>query len=296
MQNKVFIEKKKTKEEVICLQRTRHSMTPVPMPRRSFAFLLLVFLLLVIVNGCTSIPSSVSIPESESRPVIDLFKDMVTQQSSCQCCLDANAVVTFKSIWDSGTINGYLQAMSPSYLKFVGVNPFGMPLAILVTDGSEFRYLPIPEKKGYEGNVSGTTFTKYAPEGFLPEHGFYWLIGRLYPGTIKIVDVRKSEEGDGYWFELSYGQGARSLVLFDEQALVLKRHIVVNDQEEKILDVSYSSYQNGSCPLPGEITVRSLIHNSTLIIKLSDWLPDPVFSQDDFLYEIPFGFERVSVQ
>jgi hypothetical protein len=248
------------------------------------------------LSSCTSLPPTVAVTESESEGVTGLFKQMVAKQSECHCCIDANAVVTFKSIWDSGTISGYLQAMSPSYLKFVGVNPFGMPLAILVTDGKRFHYVTIPEKKGYEGKVSGATFTKYAPEGFLPEHGFYWLIGRLYPGTIKIVDIRRSEDGKGYWFELSYGQGAKSLVLFDDQEVVLKRHIVINDQEEKILDISYGAYQPGACPLPGEITVRSLIHNSTLTLKLDDWLPDSMFSQQDFHYEIPVGFERVPVQ
>jgi hypothetical protein len=252
--------------------------------------------ILLVLSGCSSLPSTVAVTEPESRDVTGLFKKMVAQQSECHCCIDANAVVTFKSIWDSGTISGYLQAMSPSYLKFVGVNPFGMPLAILVTDGERFHYVTIPESKGYEGDVSGATFTKYAPEGFLPEHGFYWIIGRLYPGKIQIVDVRKSEEGSGYWVEISYGPGAKSLVLFDDQEVVLKRHIVVNDEEEKILDVSYDSYQPGPCPLPGEITVRSLIHNSTLTVKLNDWLPDPKFSQQDFHYEIPVGFERVSVQ
>ena len=221
---------------------------------------------------------------------------MVTKQSECHCCLDARAVVSFKSIWDSGTINGYLQAMSPSFLKFVGVNPFGMPLVILATNGDTFRYVAIPEKKGYEGDVSGVTFTKYAPEGFLPEHGFYWIIGRLYPGKMTITDVRRDEEGEGYWFELDYGRGATSLVLFDAAQGVLMRHIIVNEQQEKILDISYGAYQPGSCPTPGEITVRSLIHGSTLTIKMSDWLPEPVFTPQDFHYAIPAGFERMGVQ
>ena len=271
-------------------ERFFHSLSSI------YILFFLLFSFCAALSGCSSLPSTVAVTESESQGITDLFKKMVSQQSDCHCCIDANAVISFSSIWDSGTINGYLQAMTPSYLKFVGVNPFGMPLAILVTDGNRFDYVTITEKKGYEGMVSGATFTKYAPEGFLPEHGFYWLIGRLYPGKITITDVRKSEEGEGYWFELSYGPGARSLVLFDDQEVVLKRHIVINSQQEKILDVSYDAYLAGDCPLPGEITVRSLIHNSTLTIKLNDWLPDPMLSMKDFHYEIPDGFERVPVQ
>ncbi|MBC8316430.1 MAG: hypothetical protein H8E41_00895 [Desulfobulbaceae bacterium] len=260
------------------------------------SFCLLPFAFCLLLNGCSSLPSSVPVTQPESVSVTELFKQMVTKQSECHCCLDARAVVSFKSIWDSGTINGYLQAMSPSFLKFVGVNPFGMPLVILATNGDTFRYVAIPEKKGYEGDVSGVTFTKYAPEGFLPEYGFYWIIGRLYPGKMTITDVRRDEEGEGYWFELDYGRGATSLVLFDAAQGVLMRHIIVNEQQEKILDISYGAYQPGSCPTPGEITVRSLIHGSTLTIKMSDWLPEPVFTPQDFHYAIPAGFERMGVQ
>jgi hypothetical protein len=260
------------------------------------ALYLLFFAFSLLINGCSSLPSTVPVTVPESLNVTDRFKEMVAEQSECHCCIDARAVVSFKSIWDSGTISGYLQAMAPSFMKFVGVNPFGMPLVILVTDGDTFRYVTIPEKKGYEGGVSGATFTKYAPEGFLPEHGFYWIIGRLYPGIITISDVSKDEEGKGYWFNLDYGHGAKSLVLFDENQGILLRHIVVNEQEEKILDISYGSYQPGPCPIPGEIIVSSLVHGSTLTMKMSDWLPEPAFSKQDFYYEIPAGFERVTVK
>jgi hypothetical protein len=260
------------------------------------SFYLLPFTFCLLLNGCSSLPSTVPVTVPESLNITDRFKEMVARQSECHCCIDSRASVSFKSIWDSGTINGYLQSMAPSFLKFVGVNPFGMPLIILVTDGDTFRYVTIPEKKGYEGGASGATFTKYAPEGFLPEHGFYWLIGRLYPGTITISDVNRDEEGKGYWFTLDYGHGAKSLVLFDENQGVLLRHIVLNEQEEKILDISYGLYQPGSCPIPGEIVVSSLVHGSTLTMKLSDWLPEPAFSKQDFFYEIPVGFERVTVK
>lgn len=253
-------------------------------------------LCLFCLAGCAILPGMEEISAREKERLTREFREIVARQQLCNCCLDAQATVSFSSIWQKGTLSGYLQAMSPSYLKFLAVNPLGQTLAILVTDGDSFRYVPVFESKQYEGKVTGTTYAKYAPAGFLPEHGFYWLIGRLYPGRIKILDVTRDGQGQGYWFAVSYGNGTRSLVLLDEQRRVLLRHIVINDQDEKIFNVLYDEYTAGDCPLPGKVTVTALAHNSTMEIRLTDWLEAPSFSLDDFTYDAPPSFDRVVVQ
>lgn len=255
-----------------------------------------VILLFLLFSGCATLPDTVAIPLSRQESLISDFKEMVLSQKHCPCCIDAEATVSFSSIWQKGTLSGYLQIMSPSYLKFVGITPFGQPLAIFVTDGESFRYVAVSEAKEYEGVVQGTTYTKYAPEGFLPQHGFYWLIGRLYPGQITILNVSLDAENLGYWFELSYGNGTKSLVLYDDREKVLLRHIVVNDEGKKILNMLYDEYSNAACPLPGKVTVTSLAHNSTMELRLRSWLPEVSFSENDFTYNSPPFYERVIVQ
>lgn len=255
-----------------------------------------VCLCLFCLGGCATLPGTEEISEREKERLIREFREMVAQQQLCHCCIDAQASVSFSSIWQKGALSGFLQAMAPSYLKFLAINPLGQTMAIFVTDGDFFRYVPVLEAKQYEGKVTGTTYAKYAPVGFLPEHGFYWLIGRLYPGRIKILDVTHDRQGQGYWFEISYGNGTRSIVLFAEQQGVLLRHIVVNDKGEKIFNVLYDEYTEGTCPLPGKVTVTALIHNSTMEIRLADWLDAPSFSRDDFTYDAPPSFDRVVVQ
>lgn len=254
-----------------------------------------VILLFLLLGGCATLPETIEISSSRQQSLISDFKEMILAQQQCPGCIDAEATVAFSSIWQKGTLSGYLQSMSPSSLKFVGINPLGQPLVVFVTNGQSFRYLSVPEAKGYEGVVQGTTYEKYAPEGFLPQHGFYWLIGRLYPGEIAILNVRRDAENAGYWFEISYGNGRRSLVLYDELAKVLLRHIVVNDAGEKILNVMYDEYSSAVCPLPGKVIITSLVHNSTMELRLSGWLADASFSENDFIYTIPPSFERVRV-
>ncbi|MFZ5772322.1 MAG: hypothetical protein ACOY4W_12895 [Thermodesulfobacteriota bacterium] len=253
-------------------------------------------LCLFCLAGCAALPGMDEIPAKEQERLIQECREMLARQQSCHCCLDAQATVSFSSIWQKGTLNGYLQAMAPSYLKFLAVNPLGQTMAIFVTDGDFFRYVPVLEAKQYEGKVTGTTYAKYAPPGFLPEHGFYWLIGRLYPGRIRFLDVTRDRQGQGYWFAISYGNGTKSLVLYDEKQGVLRRHIVMNDQDEKIFNVLYDEYTAGDCPLPGKVTVTALVHNSTMEIRLADWLDAPTFTMDDFTYDAPPSFDRVVVQ
>ena len=244
------------------------------------------------------LPGTEEISARDRERLILAFRETVALQRQCSCCIDAQATVSFSSVWQKGTLSGYLQAMTPSYLKFIAVNPLGQAMVIFVTDGDSFRFVPVPQEKQYEGKVSGTTYAKYAPPGFLPQHGFYWLIGRLYPGRIQILDVaRDREQQHGYWFTISYGNGTRSLVLFDEDKHVLRRHIVINNKDEKIFDVLYDEYTHDTiCPLPGKVTVTALIHNSTMEIHLADWMDSPSFSREYFIYDAPPSFDRVPVQ
>lgn len=264
--------------------------------RRLSGIVLFALVLLITFGGCSPLPDRVAVDRDELSPLMDAFLDMVAEQKDCQCCIDARATVVFSSVWQKGTLSGYLQAMSPSFLKFVGINPLGQPLAVFVTDGESFRFAAVPQARGYEGEVEGETYAKYAPEGFLPEQGFYWLIGRLVPGPMRVVDLRRDRDGNGVWFELDYANHTRSLVLFEPERGVLGRHIVINDGGKKIFDVRYDDYTAGSCPLPGRITVSSLVHNSSMEILLDDWLPGVSFAEDDFTYEFPPSFERVVVK
>ena len=261
-----------------------------------FRFPFFLFSFFSFLGGCSVLPHTLDTPSVEKREAISLFKTMISHQRECACCVDAAVNVTFKSLFYSGTINGYLQAMTPSSLKFVGINPLGQPLVVLVSDGETFHYMSVPESKGYEGSVSGETFARYAPDGFQPEQTFYWLVGRLSPGVIQIRDVNWDEEGLGYWFKMNYKQSdMMSLVLFDPGELVIRRHLVVDDHDEVIMNIFYDDYTAEPCPLPGRITVKSLLHNSSMEVSFMDWLNDISFSPDEFELRLPSGFVRVIV-
>ena len=61
------------------------------------------------------------------------------------------------------------------------------------------------------------------------------------------------------------------------------------------MNIFYDDYTAEPCPLPGRITVKSLLHNSSMELEFVDWLEDISFSRDEFELRLPPGFSRVLV-
>ena len=272
--------------------------------KRIFRRLTLLGFFLFLANGCATLPATVSLDADLRRQASLDFLQLVAGQQACNCCLDVQVRASVKSLLQKGSLQGFLQAMSPSYLKFVGLNPLGQPLVILSTDGENFRYVVVPEAKSYDGPASARKFKDYAPQGFEPEHAFFWLTGRLAPGKIEIFDVAGDAEGQGLWFEFAYDQEKlRRHVLFDPKERVILRHIVVDEEDHTLMDVRYLEYQNKSvaekneCRLPSLIKVHASTKNGAVMeLAFSDWIEDASFIGPDFVVELPVGFQRVFIE
>ena len=250
-----------------------------------------------LAGGCTSHLRVVDVVGDERVRVAAAFEKLRLRQEECHCCIDVVVSVTLKGLLHSGTVSGYLQAMSPASLKFVGLNPLGQPLMILVSDGERFQYLAVDRGKGYEGSVAAKTFVKYAPTGFRPHQSFYWLSGRLPPGAVVVEEIGRALDREGYWLTVRVG-GEHHRVLFDPEAGLIRRHQVLDSDSDDIFEASYEHFRaagEDGCLLPGRITVTTRQHQGTLVVNLSDWLDDAVLSAKDFSFSLPPGFEQVEV-
>ena len=253
--------------------------------------------LLCLLSGCASHLRILDIPKDERAHVVAAFKQLRMRQDACHCCIDVAVNVTIKGLLHSGTVSGYLQAMSPAYLKFVGLNPLGQPLMILVSDGDRFQYLAVDRGKGYEGNVEAETFVKYAPPGFRPHESFYWLSGRLPQGAVTVESVGRAVDMQGYWLTVRNAGGSHRLLYEPEDGVIL-RHQVLDGNGDDVLEARYERFRSvgeSGCLLPGRITVTTRKHKGTLVVDLSDWLDDTVLSEKDFSFDLPPGFELVAV-
>ncbi|HIJ91487.1 MAG: hypothetical protein OEV89_12525 [Desulfobulbaceae bacterium] len=268
-----------------------------------------VAVFLLFCGGCATLPSTRPLADLQQQQVVALFRETMAHQLDCPCCLDAQVRLSLKSLVQTGSISGFVQAKAPSSLKFTGLNPLGQPLMFLTTDGTFFRYVSVLEGKGYEGLVTAAAFKKYAPPGFDPAHSFFWLTGRLAPEKLRFFSVAEDPEGQGVWLELAYDAGAspeekvlRRHVLFDPVRQVILRHLVADPDGRIMVDVRYDDYAPASegvpdnCRLPGVIRIHANNNGALMELTLGDWLYDASFGAGDFRVELPPGFELVPVE
>jgi hypothetical protein len=258
-------------------------------------FLAVIFLLLGL-SGCAGLPARLPMSETESATARESFKEMAGRQRLCETSVDAELIVTLESRFYRGTLNGYLQATAPSFVKLVGINPLGQPLAVLVSGGERFNYALLGEKLIYEGAVDSDAYRRYTPAGIDPAVTFYTLTGKLPPGEVRILSVSNDEHEGGVWLDLERNPGdSRSLVLFDPDRQVIRRYLKIAEDGGAALDITYGDYGGGDCKLPGLLTAVSRDHAGKLTIRLSDWRTGFPSAPGDFELELPTDFKRVKV-
>lgn len=277
------------------------------MSRKVFVCCVWLFVAQILV-ACSTVPALAPLPttanytvfEPERGELISAFKRMLARQRDCPPNLDAYVTLSYKSWFASGAVNGFLQAMSPSYIKFVAVSPLGQPLLLLSTDGDQFHFIDVGQAKVYEGPVKTETFSRYAPKGFSSEYGYYWLIGRLLPGQVAITSVSRDPDRQGYWLELSGSSAnSRSRILFDPERLVMIRHdLLAGDgySPSPLTSIRYAEHSQGVCPLPGRISVETSEQQGILTLVMAWNQTDQPYAEQDFEIDLPTGFQRIFVK
>lgn len=258
----------------------------------------------IALSGCAARQLDLPVlAAEEERQVREAAAGLLVPADACGNCLDVEVRVVVQSLWQSGTVEGYLLARAPGAFKFVGLSPLGQPLLMLATNGTEFRFVSVAEATVYEGDTSAAAFRKHAPAGLDPRKTFFWLLGRL-PRDSRILNVTRAENGVGYWLTLSAAQdGMRHRVFFDPAQGVISRAVLLDPQGRPLLDVRYAAYQpvaalggRAGCRLPGLVTINSSQQNGAeLTVHFSSWLLGTTCTDADFDVPVPPGFatERV---
>jgi len=252
--------------------------------------------LALLAGGCASLPRQIPLaPDADTRARA-AFRQLAAAQKACGRWADAEALVTFDSIWRSGSMSGYLQLLAPGFLRFVGINPLGQPLLILATDGRRFSSILPSEMRAYEGPVTTSTFQRYVQAGVAPEAGYYWMIGRLRPGEVTLLSVAGASGSSDVWVKFSYDDGAGpEMVRFDPVRLTIVSHRLLDDRDRVALEVDYDDYTAPPCGLPGLVTIRGGSRKGTLALHLRDWRTTEPLTPQDFTVNIPTGFKRIKI-
>lgn len=271
--------------------------------------LMVVFLL--VGAGCATLPKSIPIQDKDADRVRKEFTVMLREQRHCPPALDADVSLTVDNLLWTGTLSGYLRAMAPDYLRFEGVNPLGLTEVIFAIDGKEFTYLSVRDQLAYSGPLSAKLLARYTPEGMATSINYYWLLGRIPPGALRIGEVTVDENGKEYWLDLYFNATSSwSRVLFNPTEHLLKRNLLLSDRNAINADLLYgystslstAVSESGAvpekadvCPLPDRVTIKSQ-GRGLITLGFNKRYPTPRLDSTPFRITPPADYKRIVVQ
>ena len=265
------------------------------------------FALLVCLSGCAALPGGVPVQGPAADQVRRAFNEMKARQQQCPSGIDADVKLTFNGFMSSGSINGYLLTFPPAYLRFEGINPLGLTENILTTNGHRFDYVLVRRQRVYSGWLVGKTQKYLTPEQ--ADFMSYWLIGRMPPAHLTLVDVERGPAGD-YWLELrGAGMGAAQAssaleeykVLFSPHRGTVDRYVAVAQGGHRRLDVTYhypgpesKADQEAGCPVP-DLVDSKLDGHDAMSIAIRKTYPVSYLNKQQFVVKVPNEFERIDL-
>lgn len=252
----------------------------------------------LFLASCATLPSGVPVSEMEQVSIKQDFSELLDRQKGCVDQIDADISVRFESLLYTGKIDGYLQAMPPAYLRFDGLNPFGLTEIVLTTDGVGFSLLAVREEKSYSGPVTAEKFQKYATQAF--SENFLFLLNGLVPTHEEFVISRVlgEEKGDGYWLDLDYPERDAGIKLrFHPENELIDTIIVIpkQDNDVTVLTYQYPSLRKGNCPEPQSIQIDSN-SSGVMTINFSKRYPLTTLKKGNFQVAIPSNYTKVVFQ
>lgn len=261
-------------------------------------FIHLIMLLPVLCSCSIGAGRLLVLPRAEVEPVEILFRQTIAQQNSTHS-VEAEFSATFKSLLMTGMISGYMQALSPSFVKVVGLTALGQPVIVFVSDSEQFRYGIIPESVFYEGRAEMYPLKSQGLIGLAPVDLYFWLAGMLGPTDIIGTVAGADREGQGYWIDIrNRDETLHSQVLFDPERRRIRRRVVLDKQGKILLQVSYDAFvglQPGLMMLPGQVLIESTQNTGGTIEILLAWESGISLTADDFHIGFPETFKKVEM-
>jgi hypothetical protein len=246
------------------------------------------------------LPKSLPIQDVEADQVRQQFRDMLQEQRKCPAAVDADVSVSVDNALWTGTISGYMRAMAPAYLRFEGVNPLGLTEILFALDGENFTYISVRNQEAYLGPLKAEKIARIVPQGLASSMNYYCLLGRVPPGALGIGEVGLDANDQGHWLDVHYSAtGERAMILFDSRQHLVKRHLMLSDNQSIAVDFSYeyppAASPPDSCQLPTTIAITKK-GNGLIKLNLTRRYPTPVLDVSPFKILPPEEYKRIVFQ
>ncbi len=200
-------------------------------------------------------PQTVTLTGAEAEAAQKQLQDFFDQ--SCVDAIDSDVRLGWKSLGKQTYYPATLQLARPLFSRLSLVDPLGRPLILLTTTATTFTFADNTLGKGYTGKLDARFLQQYVPEGLLLKDLFFWLSGRVHHDGFSLQSVGRAEQGEILWYSFTAADGFIHLLGLDHDRLA--SHLVVDQDNELLLSVSYSDYTKTpkDCEWPGKIHLSS---------------------------------------
>ncbi len=265
--------------------------------RRQITLLLPAVLLCLLLGGCARKHWSETLEEEESAEIAAIVSSMQEETRSCPNSLDADVLIFWESPLAKNGVAGYLQILSPSFIKFVLSNPLGQPVYAFSTNGKTFQSLETLQRKHIRGNIRSIAIRKEIPPILLSGDWFAYLTGRLPERLVKVQEVNRDVSDQTVWLHLpplgsSFATEKAYMHLDPEKRAVLG-YLFLDQQGRTLVEITYKGQRNGTdlCTPRENIDVTGLSWGTELRIELQEIRTDTQFQEEDFSLPVPPGYE-----
>ncbi len=253
-------------------------------------------LLCILCSSCAQKRWTDALSEEENSAMEQLVTAMQEREQQCSQNFDADMQVFWKSPVTSRAVEGYLQLLAPSSMKFVVSNPLGQPVFAFTGDGNKFQILQPTQQMHIRGSVRSLAIRSKLPLVMTRGDWFAYISSRLPAHKLTILETAPDSENNTVWLRLAdtsrqKTDGLIYLHLDPQQEKVLG-YLFLDNAGETLADISYPGKREGStyCAVQTEIRVDKLPWGSEIRIKLENIANTVQLKEQDFPLPVPAGF------
>lgn len=253
-------------------------------------------LLCLLCTSCAQKRWTDALSNEENSVMEQLVAAMQEREQQCSQSFDADMRLFWKNPLKSRAVEGYLQMLSPSSMKFVVSNPLGQPVFAFSSNGKTFQILQPRQQTHIRGSVRSLALRNRMPLIMTQGDWFAYMTSRLPVRKLIIVETTQDRDSDTVWLRIANTdvQKTDGLIYLhlDPQKEEVLGYLFLDNAGETLAEISYPGRKEGNrdCPVQTEITVDELPWGAKIRIKLENIASADFLKEQDFPLPVPAGF------
>lgn len=253
-------------------------------------------LLCLLCTSCAQKRWTDAVSNEENSAMEQVVVAMQEREQQCSQKFDADMRLFWNNPLSSRAVEGYMQMLSPSSMKFVVSNPLGQPVFAFSGNGKTFQILQPRQQTHIRGSVRSLALRNKMPLIMTLGNWFAYMTSRLPMGKLVVVETAQDRNGDTFWLQIAKTSAQKTggfiYLHLDPQKKDVLGYLFLDNAGETLAEISYPGKKigNSDCPVQTEITIEKLPWDSTIRIQLENIASADSLKEQDFPLPVPAGF------